>query len=218
MKRRRRRARDPKLDKKRLWKEIATEEKRKARERLVSLRLQVREATGARKNAVTSAREGCKHDRELARAKNAALRVRAKQIAKARRARAACSCAHRKTEAKRLLDYKNERRLMLAREREHQRATRAAYRSARPTKARAAAGARVRRSESDDEVRSNLPPELVPLFNRVRRSIHATARKSRTEAFLEYAEAHPGEQYDAIEDATEALIRRRERSLRYGVE
>jgi hypothetical protein len=51
----------------------------------------------------------------------------------------------------------------------------------------------VRRSESDDEVRANLPADLVPLLERVKRSIKAGPRQSRTEAFLEYAEEHPGE-------------------------
>jgi hypothetical protein len=50
-----------------------------------------------------------------------------------------------------------------------------------------------RRAESDDAVRRNLPPELVPVFDRVRRSIKAGSRRTRTEAFLEWAEEHPAE-------------------------
>jgi hypothetical protein len=48
-----------------------------------------------------------------------------------------------------------------------------------------------RREESADEVAHNLPPELVPVFRRVERSIHGGPRRSRTEAFLEWAEANP---------------------------
>jgi len=48
-----------------------------------------------------------------------------------------------------------------------------------------------RREESADEVAHNLPPELVPVFRRVERSIHGGPRKSRTEAFLEWAEENP---------------------------
>lgn len=51
----------------------------------------------------------------------------------------------------------------------------------------------VHRSESDDEVRQNIPPELLPTFEVVKRSIKAHDRKSRTEAFLEWVEAHPSE-------------------------
>ncbi len=42
-----------------------------------------------------------------------------------------------------------------------------------------------RQAESDDEVRSNIPPELVALFERVKRGIKASPRMSRTEAFLQ---------------------------------
>lgn len=51
--------------------------------------------------------------------------------------------------------------------------------------------AKERREESADEVAHNLPPELVPVFRRVERSIHGGPRKSRTEAFLEWAEENP---------------------------
>lgn len=46
-------------------------------------------------------------------------------------------------------------------------------------------------SESDDQVRQNLAPDLIPLFNRVRKQIKASMHVSRTEAFQEYVEAHP---------------------------
>jgi hypothetical protein len=48
-----------------------------------------------------------------------------------------------------------------------------------------------RRAESDDEVRSNLPADLVALFERVKGGIKASPRMSRTEVFLQYAEEHP---------------------------
>lgn len=48
-----------------------------------------------------------------------------------------------------------------------------------------------RREESDDAVRSNLPRELVPVFNRVRSHIKGSRHRTRTEAFVEWAEEHP---------------------------
>src|SRR6185295_17647714 len=75
----------------------------------------------------------------------------------------------------------------------------------RPGVARAVA-----RGESDDEVRANIPPDLVPLFERVKRGIKGSARESRTEAFLRYVEEHPREQFAAVDDATDALIREME--------
>lgn len=49
------------------------------------------------------------------------------------------------------------------------------------------------KSETDAEVRRNLPPDHVPLFNRVRGQIVESPYMSRTEAFAEYIEEHPGE-------------------------
>jgi len=75
---------------------------------------------------------------------------------------------------------------------------------------------RERREESDDEVRRNIPPELSPLFERVKRSIRGGPRMSRTEAFLRYAEENPGEELEGIEEKTDALIRELERRQRAG--
>jgi len=52
-----------------------------------------------------------------------------------------------------------------------------------------------RRRESDDEVRGNLPRDLVPVFDAVRSQIKGGPRRTRTEAFLEWAEESP----DAVE-------------------
>lgn len=57
--------------------------------------------------------------------------------------------------------------------------------------------AKERRRESDDEVVSNIEPRLVPLWEQVKRTLRGSERKSRTEAFLEYVEAHPGEVVEA---------------------
>lgn len=53
--------------------------------------------------------------------------------------------------------------------------------------------ARERSQEDDDAVRSNLPAELVPVFNAVGKRIKGSAKKSRTEAFLDWAEENPDE-------------------------
>lgn len=51
----------------------------------------------------------------------------------------------------------------------------------------------VARAESDDEVRQNIPPELLPTWELVKRGIGRSDRKSRTETFLEWVEAHQSE-------------------------
>lgn len=52
---------------------------------------------------------------------------------------------------------------------------------------------RERNQEDDDAVRSNLPAELRPVFDKVRRHIKAKGKASRTEAFLDWAEENPDE-------------------------
>jgi len=56
-----------------------------------------------------------------------------------------------------------------------------------------------KRRESDDEVRGNIDPELLPLWEDVKRSIKGTSRLTRTEQFLLYAEEHPFEVIEAQE-------------------
>lgn len=65
-----------------------------------------------------------------------------------------------------------------------------------------------RRQESDDEVRSNLKPEMVPVFNAVRRHIKGNTRKSRTEAFLEWCEENPEEMFALLTHETDRELSR----------
>jgi hypothetical protein len=49
-----------------------------------------------------------------------------------------------------------------------------------------------RAQESDDEVRSNIPAELVPIFEMIKSQVKGTDRLSRTEAFLKMYEEDSG--------------------------
>ena len=60
-------------------------------------------------------------------------------------------------------------------------------------RSKARARAAERKAESDDEVRGNLEPDMLPVFDSIRRSIKRTPRMSRTEAFLHWAHDNPGE-------------------------
>lgn len=89
----------------------------------------------------------------------------------------------------------------------------------RPRGLRSTAGER--RQESDDEVRSNLEPGMVRVFDAVRKHIKGNARKSRTEAFLQWAEENPEEvftllQHDADKYLAQLLAEQRqtERQMR----
>jgi hypothetical protein len=68
--------------------------------------------------------------------------------------------------------------------------------------------ARERQQEDDDAVRSNLPGELLPVFERVRTHIKGSKRRTRTEAFLEWAEEHPEDVLEYQGDATEREVAR----------
>ena len=50
-----------------------------------------------------------------------------------------------------------------------------------------------RAHESDDEVRNNVEPQLLPAFEAWKRRVIATPRMSRTEAFLQMVHDHPGD-------------------------
>jgi hypothetical protein len=64
---------------------------------------------------------------------------------------------------------------------------------ARMNKAKHATTSKERSQESDDYVRGNLPPELQPVFDRVKKKIKGGPRTTRTEAFLEWAAENPGD-------------------------
>lgn len=68
--------------------------------------------------------------------------------------------------------------------------------------------ARERAQEDDGAVRSNLPRELQPVFERVKKIIKGTRYRTRTEAFLEWAEAHPEDVIAYQGDDTEREVRR----------
>ena len=65
-----------------------------------------------------------------------------------------------------------------------------------------------RSQESDDAVRSNLPRELVGVFNRVAKHIKGSRHRTRTEAFLEWAEEHPEDILEYQGDETEREVAR----------
>ena len=69
------------------------------------------------------------------------------------------------------------------------------------------AHAEARRSESDDEVRGNIPPDYQALFERVKRTTKGSSRESRTEVFLRYAEQHPDELLRALDDDSDRIVR-----------
>lgn len=206
------------LDKKLLFREIERDHRRKAREKLAELRLQIRSARTQRRDAIKNAKERCRSERLAARERARALRIRGlaelREAARLERQAARDVCMLSKNEARKKDDIERHRG-ELAAEAKYQADMRRIERS---NKSRRQEHPHVtyieRRAEDDDTVRANISPDLVPLFERVKRGIKATPRASRTEIFLKYAEEHPDEVLDVIEDKTEALIRELEARYR----
>jgi hypothetical protein len=71
--------------------------------------------------------------------------------------------------------------------------------------------AKEQRQESDDAVRANISPELVPMFNRIRKQIVGSARRTRTEAFLEWCEENPSDVVAVLEEENERKVRELEK-------
>jgi len=205
-------------DKARLRREIAAEHRRKSREKLAELRAAVNAAKQRRRELVKGAVNRCRAERKLVRermkrkhaellAELRAEREREKQFARQR-------CALRKRRGKHEAassiaattgSLKSERAFI----KEMRRAEKSA--KERQRELRRSVTHAERRSESDDAVRDNLPADLVPVFDRVKRRIKGTARMSRTEAFLKWAEENPDEivavEAERAEREVAALIR-----------
>ena len=204
------------LDKKRLWRDIQRDERQKARAKVGELRGSIREARRQRKEALVAAKERCRAERLVVRERVRSMRLRVlmelREAMRAERAAARQACTVRLGDARAIKNDIERARAELAAERQYQRDLRRIEAANRQRRREAPAIARVdRQSESDDVVRGNIPPDLVPLFERVKRGIKASPRMSRTETFLRYAEENPEEVLRVIEDRTEAMIQDLER-------
>jgi hypothetical protein len=201
-----------------LMRQIAKEHKRRDRELLLKLRAKIRDVKTRRKKAMCMVKGSCRRGRALAKqvaaAKVKAIRERARQeireTRKGEAARARAACKARKAQIKQAaMTTTARRRETLRAERALQAElkrienwTRERKRAHRQTTAKEA------REESNDGVRSNIPAELRPLFERVKGSIKGSTRQSRTEEFLHYAEEHPSEVVDTQEDLAQREVAR----------
>jgi hypothetical protein len=200
------------LDKKWLFRELERDRKKKAREKIANLAEQLREARRRRKMALHEAKERCRAERIAARERARAMRLRVleelREAMRAERLGARQACTTRLGEARGIKDSILRARAELQAEKKYEADLRRIERANRKRRQEAPRVTRIeRQAESDDEVRSSIPPELVALFERVKRGIKASPRMSRTEAFLHYAEENPNEVLAAVDDKTDTLIR-----------
>lgn len=127
-----------------------------------------------------------------------AMRAKARRVCDARKE--AVRRAGLSVRARKQAELEAERRLQgeLTRAAKHAEKSKAAFkRSAREVQA-----------ESDDHVRANIDAELLPVFERVKRSIRGDGHKSRTEAFLEWVESNAGDVLMLQQEAADAEVRR----------
>lgn len=175
------------------------------RAKLRLLRAKINAARVERRHAVTAARGLCRTARVKLKAKQAAERakLRLKQAAEREALRAKCLATiaeARKNGTDKIGNASAEFREALALNRQLERTR--SYNA----KAFGRTSKSERRQESDDEVRANLPEELVPVFDATRKTISGSDRRSRTEAFLEWAEAHPEDVYVLQQESADLYL------------
>lgn len=169
---------------KRYARELARELRNKDRERLKLLKAKLREARDAKRRRVADLRALCKAEKLRLRAKARRLAAELRRTRAALRARRG-SCSTEITAARvEGVQTIGEARAAYEGERDEQKRTRSIERAWKG-KGSKLSGVE-RQAESDDEVRGNLPGELVPVFERVKRGIRATDRTTRTEVFLDW--------------------------------
>jgi len=181
----------PGLDKKRLMREIELDRRGNVARRLKELGALLKAARAERRDKVEGIRVQCRAAREKLRTMCGVRKERARSEGDA-----AVQARHREIHEERHLE-----KLQRSADRRHKSG------GSRPI-GRLRDARRERAGESDDEVRQNIPRALVKVFDKVRRQIKGSDRKSRTEAFLEWAEENPGEVYAMQEREAEREIRR----------
>lgn len=196
-----------------LLRELDRDAKAKARAELRALRAELKRARVAKRGAMGLARARCVAERKALRGilkerrERLLAELRATTLREKLAAREACELEISK--ARKLKDVAEQKHAEVEAERAHRKHMRIIEHNARER----LATAKRRRTpaeamaESNAEVEGNISADLVPLWRRVKGSIRGTDRKSRTEAFLHYAEENPGEILEALQDRSDVLVR-----------
>lgn len=185
----------------------ARDEREAYRRKIAALRKRAREAKAERRRKLADQRAACKARRQRAEQQAQAQFRRALQHARdkqraeteRRNARRAARIAEARElcalEAAAIKD-EADARIALARaeEREERRHRRELERGDKQQRARKRAqrvSAKVRRSESDDRVRANIPKRYLPLWETMKAKIKGSPRMSRSEEFMLWVHEHP---------------------------
>ena len=178
-----------------LERELARDQRRAALAKLRELREYLRAARAHRKQAIRAIRAQC-------RAANATRRARVKAIREQHRRAAADEVTRLRRDEKATCKTRtiaahadpsvHKAAAALKSERQHQgtlrRYSKPATLGGRPSSSTRRGGDVL--AESEAEVLANIPAELVPVWHAVKGRMRETARRSRTETFLEWAAEH----------------------------
>ncbi len=176
-------------DRRKLQKELAEHLREKDKAALGLLRAQIRQARVDRRHMVHVARTVCRATRAQLKVKQEDERIRLREQHAVERIQDRAACGAGKDLAKKQGGaLETDAKRTLKEERIYQRRIRTAGKAPALKST-----AHERAQEDDDAVRSNLPAELVPVFEKVKKSIKGSPRRTRTEAFLEWAEENPDE-------------------------
>jgi hypothetical protein len=191
-----------KREARRLVRERDSARMRELRHRITGLRAR-------RRAALQEVRSTCRAERERVRAEARAIRAATLERLRASlaelRAAQRGTCEDTKREARAALTSELARALDERQTERQRQASEAELDASERRRLRAAirTTAKERKQESDDEVRGNIPPELVSVFDKIRTKIKGSSRTSRTEAFLQFAEENPGEVLTMQQEAGE---------------
>jgi hypothetical protein len=200
------------------WKRAAARDVAKAQDKaaIAKIETKLKELRADRRKSVEEVLGQCKAGRDEAVKRAKRLRkwanttiVKAEAECKAERQEKGVQTA----EEKRLL-------AALAAEKSHQAKIRreaAAQNRKKPSVAKAKPR-NEKRTESDDEVEGNISADLLPLWRKVKKTIKATDKMSRTEAFLKYVEENPDDAVGAIEDDSEDELAKMIREYEQGAQ
>lgn len=205
-------ARELARQRKQTRREIERDLRVRERQKLATLREHIKHAKRWRSSRMPQIRALCRAGKQAAReqAKVARARFRmeaklaAKQAAHQLRNQARIECEARKEKVRQRAKDSVARALaVFGAERAYQQEIRR-YEKPRPSSKRTTRAEYLR--ESDDEVRANIPHELVPVFNKLKHKFRDEPRRTRTEAFTEWAHEHPADVRQIVDAEIEASI------------
>lgn len=206
-------AQQAKVARAQLAKELRSDLRKKDKVQLAKLREAIAAAKAAKRERMREVTSMCKSERARLKVRAAELRAQLRETLRAEREAAKDTCSTNRTSTRKASDIEIEgARRALSSERHEQRVIARVDAPKRNPRGKAnPRAAAERRQESDDEVRHNLDPQLVPVFDKVRRGISGSARRSRTEAFLEWVHDHPYMVWEILEAKAADDLKRLER-------